>query len=125
VSDILPKSGLVDARLLDEGLYDRGISIESDVPIVAYAHIYDGANSGAGMLLPTGVYGYEYTSLNSSQYYPAGGAGSYSWFFVIADHDSTKVEITPSVATKGGQPANVPFTVYLNKGEVYNVMGTI
>jgi len=124
VSDILPKSGIVDARLLDEGMWDKGISITSDVPIVAYAHIYDGANSGAGMLLPVGVYGYEYRSLNSKQYYPSGGAGSYSWFYVIADRDSTVVEITPTVLTKGGRPANVPFTVMLNRGQVYNVMGT-
>lgn len=124
VSDPMPESGLIDSRIIDEGLFNTGISIESDVPIVAYAHIYQGANSGAGMLLPVGTYGYEYRSLNSSQYYPIGGAGSYSWFFVIADHDSTLVEITPSVATKGGRPAGVPFQVYLNRGQVYNVMGT-
>ncbi len=125
VSDIMPKSGLVDARILNEGLYERGISIVSDVPIVAYAHIYDGATSGASMLLPVGVYGYEYQSLNSRQYYPTGGAGSYSWFAVMSDRDSAQVEITPSVATKAGRAAGVPFTVLLMKGEVYNVMGTI
>ena len=125
VSDPLPKTGLSDSRITDEGKFEKGISITSDVPIVAYAHIYDGSNSGAGMLLPVGVYGYEYYSLNSSQYYPTGGAGSYSWFYVIADRDSTAVEITPSVTTKGGRPAGVPFVVYLNRGEVYNVMGTI
>jgi hypothetical protein len=125
VSDIIPKAGIFDSRLLDEGKFERSISIESDVPIVAYTHIYEGATSGAGMLLPTGVYGYEYVSLNSAQYYPTGGAGSYSWFYVIADRDSSLIEITPSVTTKGGHPAGVPFTVYLNKGEIYNVMGTI
>lgn len=121
VSDLLPENGLVDSRLTDEGLFNRGISIESDVPIVAYAHIYQGSNSGAGMLLPTGVWGYDYTSLNSSQYY---SSDTYSWFFVVADRDSTLVEITPSVTTKGGRPAGVPFQVYLNRGQVYNVMGT-
>ncbi|MEX1202760.1 MAG: PKD domain-containing protein [Ferruginibacter sp.] len=124
VSIPLPKFGLIDARITDEGKFDRGISIVSDVPIEAYTHIYDGANSGAGMLLPTGVYGYEYQSLNARQYYPAGGAGSFSWFMVIADRDSTLVEITPTQTTKLGRPANVPFQVYLNRGEVYNVMGT-
>ena len=121
----MPKTGADDARILDEGLFNKGISITSDVPIVAYAHTYQGSNSGAGMLLPVGVYGYEYLSLNSKQYYPAGGAGSYSWVYVIADNDNTVVEITPSVTTKGGRPAGVPFQVTLNKGEVYNVMGTI
>ena len=118
----VPKSGLVDARLTDEGKFNRGISIESDVPIQAYAHIYDGANSGAGLLLPVGVYGYEYQSLNYKQYYPASNA--YSWFYVIADRDSTVIEITPTATTLGGRPAGVPFQVTLNRGEVYNVMGT-
>ena len=125
VSVPLPKFGLVDSRITDEGKFERGIRITSDVPIQAYAHIYDGSNSGAGMLLPVGVYGYEYQSLNGAQFYPTGGAGSYSWFMVIADRDSTLVEITPVVTTKAGRPANVPFQVYLNKGEIYNVMGTI
>jgi gliding motility-associated-like protein len=121
VSDAIPKAGFVDARILDEGLYNRGISITSDKPIVAYAHIYDGANSGAGMLLPVGAYGYEYSSLNFKQYY---ASDCFSWTMVIADRDSTLVEITPSVTTKGGRPAGVPFQVYLNRGQVYNVMGT-
>ena len=125
LTDLLPKSGLTDARLRDEGLFNTGISIESDVPIVVYAHIYAGLNSGATMLLPVGTYGYEYISLNASQFYPTVGAGPHSWFYVIADRDSTLVEITPSNPTKGGRPAGVPFQVYLNKGQVYNVMGTI
>lgn len=123
VSDLMPETGLSDSRLLDEGLFDRGISIESDVPIVAYAHIYQGSNSGASMLLPTGTYGYEYTTLISEQRYGS-STDVYSWFFVIADRDSTLVEITPAYTTKGGRPAGVPFQVYLKRGEVYNVMGT-
>jgi gliding motility-associated-like protein len=125
VSIPIPKYGLVDARITDEGLFERGIRITSDVPIVAYAHIYSNTNSGAGLLLPTGVYGYEYQSLNGSAFYNSPGAGIYTWFLAIADHDSTLVEITPVVNTKGGRPAGVPFQVYLNTGQVYNVMGTI
>src|SRR3954468_4975401 len=53
----MPKSGTNDCRLtsgaggftgaLSEGISDRGIHIVSDVPIVAYAHIYGSASSGA------------------------------------------------------------------------------
>ncbi|RYY53319.1 MAG: T9SS type B sorting domain-containing protein, partial [Chitinophagaceae bacterium] len=125
VSDIIPKYGLIDARIDNEGLYEHGISIVSDIPIVAYAHIYDGATSGASLLLPVGVYGYDYQSLNSAQYYPTGGAGSYSWMNVMTDRDSALVEITPAVTTRGGRPAGVPFTVTLMRGQVYSIMGTI
>ncbi len=122
VSDIMPKSGLIDARILNEGLYEHGISIVSDVPIVAYAHTYDGATSGATMLLPVGVYGYEYQSLNARQYY---SSTSFSWMSVMTDRDSALVQITPSVTTRAGQPAGVPFNVTLMRGQVYNIMGTV
>ncbi|SDG72813.1 Ig-like domain-containing protein [Chitinophaga filiformis] len=119
-TDLIPKNGLEDARLMTEGISDRGISIESDKPIVAYAHIYGHQSSGATMLLPVGTYGYEYYSLGYNQVY---GMDDYSWAYVVADQPNTVVEITPSVPTVTGHPANVPFTVTLNKGEVYQVLG--
>jgi trimeric autotransporter adhesin len=122
VSDALPKSGLSDARLTGEGQYERGISIESDAPITAYANEYSGSSAGSTMLLPVGAYGYEYYALSGSQY---GDNNSNSWFFVIADNDNTVIEVTPSAQTLGGHAAGVPFTVTLNKGEVYQVLGAI
>ncbi|TCJ17728.1 hypothetical protein EPD60_05950 [Flaviaesturariibacter flavus] len=122
-TEIIPKSGLIDARLLQEGLYGKGISIEADVPITAYAHIYSSTNSGATMLLPVGTYGFEYYTLNSQQDYTSSDA--YSSFFVIADRDNTKVQITPSKPTLGGRPAGVPFEVVLNAGDVYQVLGAM
>jgi len=124
VTDLIPKNGLSDARLLVEGLSDKGISIESDAPIVAYAHIYGSASSGATMLLPVGTYGYEYYALMSHQSYGSND-NTYSWFFVVADNDNTMVEITPSTPTLNGRPAGVPFTITLNKGEIYQVLGAI
>ena len=125
VSDPMPKAGFNDARLMVEGLSGKGISISSDVPIVAYAHIYAGLTSGATMLLPTGTYGYDYRALGTSQAYPSSLGSSYSWINVIADADSTVVEITPSAPTVGGHAPNVPFTVTLNRGEVYQVLGAL
>lgn len=122
VSQIIPKTGIFDARLMEDGKSERGISIESDVPIVAYAHIYASTTSEAAMLLPVGTYGYEYTALTTKQNY---ASDTYSWFYVIADHDNTLLEITPSSPTLSGYPGGVPFTVQLNKGEVYQVLGAI
>ncbi len=121
-SDIITKSGLYDARLLEEGFSQRGISITSDVPIVAYAHIYGSASSGATMLLPVGTYGYDYTALTSRQNY---ASDCFSWFYIVADRNNTKIEITPSKLTRAGRAPGVPFVVTLNKGEVYQVLGEI
>ncbi|TCJ14245.1 T9SS type A sorting domain-containing protein [Flaviaesturariibacter flavus] len=129
-TDLIAKSGAYDMRLYSppvslggnggEGIFNRSVHIESNVPIVAYAHIYGSASSGAALLLPTNAWGYSYTSVNSAQSY---AANCFSWVYVVAREDSTMVEITPSVATRLGKPAGVPFTVTLSKGQVYQVLG--
>lgn len=121
-SDPIPRTGASGAVLLTEGMSDRGISIESDEPIAAYVQA-DGilAVTGSTMLIPTGAYGYEYYALAYEQLNY--DVNVYSWFYVIADHDSTMVEITPVSPTLGGRAAGEPFVVTLQKGEVYQVLG--
>ena len=130
-TDPIPKTGTFDARLYSvpptfggtggEGLFTKkGIHIVSDVPIVAYAHIYGSASSGATMLMPEETWGYYYVSLNSQQNYDF---DCFSWMFVVAKDNNTVVEITPSVLTRNGKPAGVPFTVTLNRGQIYQVVG--
>jgi gliding motility-associated-like protein len=120
----MPKAGADDARLFDggtsEGIFNRAIRISSNVPIVAYSHIYGTASSGASMLMPTDTWGYQYQSVNAKQSY---ATNCFSWFFVIAKENNTLIEITPSVPTRGGRAANAPFTVTLNKGQIYQVLG--
>lgn len=128
-SDYIPKGGTVDARLYDvppsyggtggEGIFDWGIHIHSTKPIVAYAHTFGSASSGATMLMPVETWGYGYVSINSNQEY---AANCFSWAYVVADHDNTVVEITPAVRTRNKRAAGVPFTVTLNRGQIYQVI---
>ncbi len=120
-SIIIPKSGADDARITSEGLFNKGIHIVSDVPIVVYSHQYNLFSSAATMLMPVETYGYTYYSLNYEQVsnYP----DSYSWFYVIAPEDNTRVLITPSDSTQGGWLPGQTYTVNLNKGQLYNVFG--
>jgi gliding motility-associated-like protein len=131
VSDLIPKAGSVDARLYSvppsyggtggEGVFsNKGIHIVSNVPIVAYAHIYGSVSSGATMLMPVSTWGYSYLSLNSQQSF---SNDCFSWMYVIAKEDNTMVEINPSESSRNGRPANVPFTVTLNKGDIYQLVG--
>lgn len=119
-SDPIPKTGSQDARLLAEGFSKSGIHITSDKPIVAYAHIYNSTNSGASLLFPVNTLGQDYYSLNFTQ--KANTDNSNSWAYVVATDDNTTVEITPSANTLT-HPAGTSFTVVLNKGEIYNLMG--
>lgn len=130
----LPKTGSYDARLYSDpppsgpgsgGLYRRkAIHIESNVPIVAYSHIYGSASSGASMLMPVESWGGLYTSANSKQSY---ASNAFSWMYIIAKYDNTVVEITPSVKTRAqnitGLQPGVTSTITLMRGQIYMVVG--
>ena len=133
-TEYLPKAGSIDARLISlpcsfvplgtpcggVGTFcNKGIHITSDIPIVAYAHIFGSAASGATMLMPVETWGYAYTTLNSKQSY---AANCFSWVYVIAQRDNTLIEITPAATTRTGAAAGVPYTVLLNRGCIYQTM---
>ena len=121
---LIPKSGVNDARILTDGLSAKGIHIISDVPVAVYAHVYALEVSGATMLMPVETWGYKYYSVN---YYQTKSQSNprdwYSWFYVVATEDNTRVEITPSDTTKNGWLPGTTHTINLNKGEIYNVFG--
>lgn len=143
-SKLIPKDrGTIDARLYSapstypggtnsEGYFRKhGIHIQSDEPIVAYAHVYGSLSSGSTMLMPVETWGYSYVSLNTFQQFGSGTPGvsdganndCFSWVFVVAKENNTKVRIIPSVKTRNGNMPNVPFDITLNKGEIYQVLG--
>lgn len=133
---LIPKSGVNDARVLTDGLNNKGIRIVSTEPIAVYSHCYAPLVSGATMLMPIETYGFVYYSINYSQAtsnssFPsispttANGADWYSWFYVIAPEDNTRIEITPSDTTKNGWLPGQTYTVNLNKGEMYHVFGKL
>ena len=112
------------AALTDDGLYNHGIHVTAEKPVVVYSFIYVNAISGATVCLPTATLGRDYFSVNYTQ--RSNDPGSHSYFFVVAaDTGTTTVEITPSASTKGGMAANVPFQVSLKQGQVYQVLGTV
>ncbi len=122
VTNPLPKTGTQDCRINDTGFFNRGIHLYSNQPIVAYAHIYNSSVSGASLLFPTNTLGRDYYAISFTQNSNANFANNF--FFVIATEDNTTVEITPSAANKNNKPSGVPFTITLNKGQVYSVFGT-
>jgi gliding motility-associated-like protein len=115
----IPNTAVLDK----EGKLNKGIHVKADKPVVLYAHIYYASVSGATLCLPVNTLGREYYAVNFKQVAQSNVSGnSYSYFFVTATEDNTTIEITPSVATLGGRPANAVFTEILNRGEVYQVL---
>jgi gliding motility-associated-like protein len=122
-SIIIPKTGTNDARLTTEGLSTKGIHVVANNPIVVYMHQHEVWSSGAAMLMPVEAYGYNYKSVNITQ--SSNETDSYSWMFVVANENNTRVQITPSDSTEGGWLPTQTYTVNLNKGEIYNLFGKL
>lgn len=99
---------------------DFGFLIETD-NLVKVVAIHNRAYfSETTTVLPESTIGSEYIL---SAYIDASGF-SPSEFVVVATQNNTEVEITPSVATTTGNPADTPFTVTLNEGQSYQVKAT-
>ncbi|UAY53648.1 PKD domain-containing protein [Ferruginibacter albus] len=140
LSDEFNEANLPDLRLYYTGISNRSIHVESltGVPISAYEYS-DGTDvGGATLLLPTDTWGSSYTVSTVGGYTNAGLSNSF--FFVMAAEDNTVIDIVPSqdivdssnkTIFKDGTsayvkyPKGVPFSITLNKGQVFNAMGAI
>lgn len=118
VSVVIPNTYFIN----DEGVFsNKAIRVTGDKPMVVYSYITKSAISGATLCLPTTVLGKEYYSTNFTQI--SNESNSNSYFTIIAVEDNTTVEIIPAAATKNGWIAGQTYTVNLNKGQIYQVLG--
>lgn len=101
---------------------NKTIHVTADKSIVVYSYITQSAVSGATVCLPTNVLGNEYYSMSYTQVSNSTNANSY--IDIIAVEDNTTIEITPSGPTTNGWTAGSTNTVLLNKGQIYQLLGT-
>ncbi|MBU3699138.1 MAG: PKD domain-containing protein [Candidatus Kapabacteria bacterium] len=105
----------------------RAIRVTSDKPITLSAFNTELMSTDAAVILPVQALGDKYFVPCYRHYVLSGTAGPIldwaSQFAVVAHTDATLIQITPSapIAKAGGglRPAGVPYSVTLNKGDVY------
>ncbi|MBD1207295.1 MAG: IgGFc-binding protein [Ignavibacteria bacterium] len=95
------------------------VHITSEKPVSVYGLSHRFQTTDSFMGLPVEALGTEYRAI---AYYRL-TESLIGQLAVIATDDSTSVTITPTSLTAAGRPANVPFTVQLRKGDVYQVSG--
>lgn len=100
----------------------RTIRVTGLKPIVVYSFITRSQASAATLCLPTNVLGKEYYSASFTQL--SNEQNSASYITIIAVEDNTSVEIVPTNTTAGGWAANSTNVINLNKGQIYQVLGT-
>jgi gliding motility-associated-like protein len=120
VTCVVPNTNFINAA----GIFNnKTVRVLAEKPVVVYSYITRSAVSGATVCLPTNVLGNEYYSMNYTQVSNSANANSY--FTIIAVEDNTTIEITPAAATTDGWAAGSVNTITLNKGQIYQVLGTV
>lgn len=118
-----PTVEIIDPEQVIKGM---GVHIVADTEVAVYGMSHKRYTSDAFMALPIDVLGTEYRAMSyqSSMYFQQGGdAHTPGEFWFVATKDSTNVTITPTARTSTAKPANIPFRVLMNKGDVYMVHG--
>jgi hypothetical protein len=116
--------------LSDLGKSEKGLVVLTSQPVTMMLHDYVLDAGDATQLMPDEALDTSYIIAawgiyNDTIYTSQSREKNHTEFVVTAPQDSTSVTITPSVNTLNGKPANVPFTVTLNRGECYIVKADI
>ena len=121
----IPVEWRIVEPLGSESIQEKGIHLQSDSLLNVYAMNWSINSSDAAVIFPTDALGTEYYAMCYTPHVSGNGKdngnGRNSEFAVVASEDNTTVIITPTKVTDQGKAANVPFSVILNKGEMYQV----
>ncbi|MBK9248737.1 MAG: IgGFc-binding protein [Ignavibacteria bacterium] len=98
-------------------IYERlAVHIVADKPITVYGLSSRFQTTDAFLGFPVDVLGNHYMIIGYKY-----SEGFLSQFAIVATEDETKVTITPTATTSIKHAAGVPFTILLNRGDVYQV----
>lgn len=99
---------------------DKGLLIESDDEIMVYYEIGNGDNAEIFPLKGRSALGVNFRIPAQNEYANNNGAAEID---IVATEDNTEITIVPTSAIVG-HPANVPFTITLDKGQTYAAKAT-
>lgn len=100
-----------------EKILPKGVHIVSDEPITVIATSHRHQTTDSYLILPESTLGKEYRLVG------------YRWLAkdlisqgaIVATENQTTIEITPTARTLSGKANDLPFSIMLNEGEVFNM----
>lgn len=113
-----------------ETIQEKAIHLVSDNLLNVYAMNWCENSSDVAVIFPKESIGTDYYTMcyqpHIDSYFDEYGieyyrSGRNSEFLIVATENNTKVTINPSKVTDKNKPANLPFYITLNKGEVFQV----
>ncbi len=103
-----------------DGIQDIGIHVTAADQVSVYGYNYTPQASDGYLALPVEALGVSYMAYSYYNQTYNGNTMLGSEFAVVATQDCTRVTVTPQIFMTG-HAANVPFTLTLNQGEVYQL----
>ncbi|MDI1323271.1 MAG: PKD domain-containing protein [Algoriphagus sp.] len=105
---------------------NKGIYISSSGKVAVYAFNERFRSADGTVVLPIGALGKDYLITSHFEVLTAnvgynGNVDNESTLLVVATEDDTEIEITPSVSTISGNPADSPFILTLDRGQSYQL----
>jgi gliding motility-associated-like protein len=100
---------------------NRGLYIQAADTIAVSAQNSKQFSCDATLVYPVEALGVDYRIFSHMGDQTGSSTCYKSCFTIVATENSTTIDITPTCATTGGNPANVMFTITLQKGETYMV----
>lgn len=117
---------LIENKYENNGFSDHGLLIEATELITAYYEVYTTNNPDLFALKGENALGTEFFVPTQTRAYnhwwtAPWGVRAYHAIDIVATMDNTVISITPTQDVEGGHPANVPYTITLNRGETYSI----
>ena len=108
-----------------ERIFEKGIKVTASDTVSVYCTNIAHVSFDASFVLPVESLGDEYIIQCGEQSRP--GHQPYVWnnettaIVIVATEDDTEIDITPTVNTLGGHPANRTFSITMYAGETYHL----
>ncbi len=99
----------------------RGLIVQANDTVSVSAQNSKTYSCDASLIYPIEALGVDYRVISHMGDQSANNSCYRSCFAIVATENNTTIDITPTCATNGGNPANTMFTVTLQKGETYMV----
>jgi hypothetical protein len=112
----------VGAMIMNSGTVEAlGVRVVSQNDVTVYGTNQRAFSTDSFLGLPVSILGTQYLAM--TYFGPSTTENNASQLAIVSPYNNNVITITPSQATRNGQPAGVPFNVTLNQGETYLVRG--
>lgn len=123
----IPENVAYHADNQNESVQNHGLKVVTTDTVSVYCTNIANNSFDASYVLPIHALADDYIAQCCKQSATGSNYRAYetSSILIVATQNATTIDITPSIATLGGHPANTTFTIDLNAGQSYQIRSNV